>query len=412
MNLLLLAQQTITPPAATPPAVEAAAPPPWWHALLDQGLLVLVVFIFLTAIITLIVQQRRRDKCLKLFNKYHVSFLTTAGKAIWGDLVVFPKSLEVVFDQPYRTRRGLYKSSALLYEAELNGCLAVCRTVDGLTSKERDKRRKQIRRSFKPNTIRRSLRWLRNLLNTLRDAFSKSLSAVIGAVATKATPGGVMATQKGSVDQIGQTLLGAAGNAYEPMLERHIGKPVVLQLKCPAAGDAVFIDLPGYLVDYTDKYMAIFNVEHDPVEQETFTVTDEPITRPWVSVTVAGELLTITCTGPELVVIKTVKTDQRYYEMQTALPQGGSIDLSRDGGEVELRLERTRRVDIVCPRTLAHVYFGGETQLPEEMRDQRPRGVAPEADVEQASDDPADPKTDTGGTSAEGEPTPDPVASA
>jgi len=410
MMLPLLLAQTVGPPAPPPPA--EAAPPPWWHALLDQGLLILVVFIFLTAIVTLIVQQRRRDKCLKLFHDYHITFLAAAGKAIWGDLIVFPKALEVVFDQPYKTRRGIFKSSALLYEPEVGGCLAICRTIDGLTRPERDKRRKQIRRSFNPNFIRRTMRWLRNLLNTLRDAFSKALSALIGAVATKATPGGMMATQKGSVDQIGQTLLGAAGNAYEPILERHIGRPVVLQLKCPAAGENVFVDLPGYLVDYTEKYVAIFNVEHDPVEEQRLTIESEPVTLPWVSLAVSDQFITLTCTGPELLVIKTVKTQQRYYELEVTLAKGGKVDLRRDGGKVELLLQRTRRVDVVCPRSQANIYFGGDTQVPDQMRDERPRGVAPEADVEEASDEPADAKTDTGGVSTEGDPGPDPIKTA
>ena len=69
---------------------------------------------------------------------------------------------------------------------------------------------------------------------------------------SKANRGTALPSYKGGLEQIGQTLLGAAGNAYEPILERHIGKPVVLQLACPSLGESKSIEIPGFLVDYSD----------------------------------------------------------------------------------------------------------------------------------------------------------------
>ena len=82
-------------------------------------------------------------------------------------------------------------------------------------------------------------------------------------------------SQKGHVEKIGKTLLGAAGNAYEPMLERHIGKPVVLELASPADPNTHTIELSGYLAEYSDKYLALFNVEQ-PIGRTFVLSATEP----------------------------------------------------------------------------------------------------------------------------------------
>ena len=60
---------------------------------------------------------------------------------------------------------------------------------------------------------------------------------------------------------------------------------------------------------------------------------------------------------------------------------------------MQLELERTRRIDIVCPRTQAIVYFGGGEEDPLQptanqclQSGRKEFGLAPEALVEAASD--------------------------
>jgi len=363
---------------------------PLWQTLLNNSLALVILLIFLTSIVTVVVRQRRRDKCLRLMHDYHVSYTDMAGRVVFGDLVVYSKGLELAFDAPYRTRRGIIKTSELIYEKDVENCLAVCRCVGSLSAKEKQMRRAQIERSFRPGAFRRGTRTLRNLINTLRDAFSKAITTLIGQVSKRfAGPG--LAGQQPAVDQIGQTLLGAAANAYEPILERHIGQPVVLQLACPGEPDPVVIDLPGYLADYTEKYVAVFNVEHEPVSDEKLDLT-ESTQRPGYTVDIHDGRATITCTGPELLVIKSLRTGSRYAEPQVTLVYGSSIDFSLDGGDtITLRLERTRRADIVCPRTRAAVLFAGEAQnASASLSNGREHGIAPETAVEDASDDPAE----------------------
>jgi len=357
---------------------------PWWELLLDNGLALSILFIFIAAIISLVVNQRRRDKCLKLMDNYHATYMSQAGSTIWGDLTVFSRGLEVIYDASYQTRRGIFKTSSLIHEAQLEQMLAICRLVHGLTTREKKDRTKQISRSFNPNPVRRFFRSLRNLMNTLKDAFSSALTLLIGQLMKTKAKNTALGGETKRVNEISTTLLGAAGNAYEPMLERRIGKPVVLQVDCKTGDTKKTIDLPGYLVDYNAKYIAVFNVDQEPVTTKTLTVREaveaDGYTIGWQ--TGKHPRLKITCTGPDVLVVRSVKTAERFMDLEIALVLGTSAEFPTDGGQsVELTLELTRRIDIVAPRALATIYHGGELHEAEE-RTHGEQGVAPEEAVE------------------------------
>ncbi|MFW6336958.1 MAG: hypothetical protein ACOC3G_07500 [Phycisphaeraceae bacterium] len=373
--------------APDPTVTVSAATPPWWHALLDQAFALTILFIFLVAVVGLIVNQRRRDKCLKLFDGYRATVLDTSNQALWGTMCILPKGMEVVFDRPYTTRRGIDKSSALMYEAHQANVLAMLRLETGLPDPQQSRRRDQIQRTFRPNLARRIFRTLRNVLNTLRDAFAKAFTAVIGQL-TRTGRAGALGQQQAGVDQIGQTLLAAAGNAYEPLLERHIGKPVVLQLKSPLAGDAPSIDIPGYLAEYSDKYVAVFNREQ-PIHVEKRLTLDAAVERPGVSIEVADLHFTVRSTGPELLIVRRICTDAGEVDVNAVLTQGSSIRFDHGGNATPaIDLATTRRVDMVCPRGLATVLFGGESADATKTGHEPHEGVAPEHVVESHSDNP------------------------
>jgi len=77
----------------------------------------------------------------------------------------------------------------------------------------------------------------------------------------------VFSTQAGAVTNIGQTLLGKFANAYEPLLEQYIGQPVILEVADPINPNNESREYAGYLADYTQQYIAVFNVEHDMGEE-------------------------------------------------------------------------------------------------------------------------------------------------
>lgn len=334
-----------------------AAAVPWWQVLLDNALGLTIVLIFVTAIVVALINAWRRDKCLKLLHDYHVTYLTMAGTPTWGDLVVYSRGIELRFDAPYITRDGTTKSSSLIYDDDLANCLAFCRVRSALTRNEHRARARQVTRSFKPGIVRRTTRLARNIANTLRDAIAKSITAILGQLA-KARPG--MAGGQGEMEQLGKTVLGTVENAYEPMLEKHIGRPVVLQLANPAAPDRPPVELPGYLVDYTDKYVAVFNVEHTVDEARQLEIRG-PFDEPGLSVALDDDSVTIRAAGPEVVVVRRATLGARQFNLDVVLLPGCRLTLTRDPNEpLAVSIDRGGRVDIVCPRTLARVCFGSD----------------------------------------------------
>lgn len=360
--------------------VEPPVGAPWWGVLVENTLALTILFIFLSAIIGAVVRMRQKDKCLKLIDDHHVSVITADGQVMWGDLDVFSQGLELRFDAPYRDADGLIKTSALMYAADMANCLAICRTAEGLTEHEQKKRKAQIRSSFNPGLLLRIRRWVSNFFNTLRDAVNKAFGAVLGQVSRTAVPTSVLGKHRGSMEQIGQTLMGTIGNAYEPMLERHIGRSVLLQLASPADPEKKRMELPGYLVDYSDKFLAVFNVEHESAKTQHLELTESREGEGYV-VTLDSQHLNITCRGPEVVIVKSVETGGRRFDLHVVLTNGTALRLPRGGDQpVRLSLTRSRQIDIVCPRSFAVVRFGSEGPL---MDAAEPCGVAPEQVMEE-----------------------------
>lgn len=370
--------QTTQSAAASPP-VQAAATP-WWQVLLNNSFSLALIFIFLVAIIGAVVRMRQRDKCLKLLRRHHVTYLATTGRIVWGDLHVYNQGLELAFDAPYQTREGVIKTSELIYESKLAECLAVCRSHNALTAREQRGRQRQVRRSFNPGIVRRTRRHIINFVNMIRDAVARAFSTVLGHLAATRPGSAVLTQQRTGLDQIGQTLLGAVARAYEPMLEKHIGRPVVLTMVNPADDKKRRLELPGYLVDYSDKYVAVFNVSHDPLEQIELVVA-ENIERPGLSVGLAEAAVTITSTGPDVLVVQSVAGGGQRRDLHVALLPGATLRLPReDDGLVTIRAQRTRQLDIVCPRSVGTVLFGGDPTIARAEW----RGLAPQQTDEAA----------------------------
>ena len=68
------------------------------------------------------------------------------------------------------------------------------------------------------------------------------------------------------VSQIKQELVGSLGTAFEPLLERHIGRTVVLEIK---KGDKIS-EHPAVLKDYTAEFIEVMDVDYK-------TQADQPL---------------------------------------------------------------------------------------------------------------------------------------
>jgi hypothetical protein len=378
----LLAQNV--PPPAAPPAAAGATTGPSAAAIFYFTLL----FIFLTAIITAVATKWARDKCLKFFTGFHVTLERSRGQTIWGQLKVFSSGVEVVYDHPFADARGRKKTSYLVYAQELDQqVLGILRYHGELSEEQKKLRLRQIHRTFNPGPLRRMWRAVRNFVNTLRDAFNAAIGAAVTQY-SRVNPTSAVLTQGTQVTQIGQTLIGRfAANAYEPLLEQYIGQPVILDVADPINPNNATVEYTGYLADYTQQFIAVFNVEHKCGEVVTVTLPDEaegpplpPLPGPpapgapppmlpppakvehELAVRIDGLRMKIQNTRHEPVVVRKLEREGfEPVEFGMVIPSMGQLDLpARDARGGKLTVEIVRCLDVVAPRRLATIRHAGE----------------------------------------------------
>ncbi len=320
--------------------------------MIDDVLWATVALIFLTTIVSVFVRLRQRDDCLRLMDDHHVTLVLGAGRAVWGDLRVHGHGLELLYGVPVETAHGLRKTSYLVHAGELDTMWALCRAVGQLSGAERAERQAQLEARVNPPTLRRIWRTWRNALNTLRDAFTRALSAVVGQI-TKTSGSKALASQQKQVDATGKAVLDAASNAYEPMLEAHIGRPVVVEL---TMGERR-VEVAGHLAEYSDRYLALFSVEHTLLATLELRYDGEECTAPDdVEVTLTDTHLVLSNRAEQpLVVDSLVHESGELVRLGATLPLGTTMRVPRPSAAATIRAQRVARVDLVCPRSVAVV---------------------------------------------------------
>jgi hypothetical protein len=370
--------QTSPPPAPAPTSSGPNAATIFYLTLL---------FIFLTAAVTAVFTKWARDKCLKFFNGYHVTLERIRGQTMWGGLKIFSSGIEVVYDHAFVDARGRKKTSFMIYGAELeNQLLCLLRYHDELDEEKQKLRRKQVQSTFNPGFLRRMYRGVRNFVNTLRDAFGAAIGAAVNQ-SQRVSPASALASQSSQVTNIGQTLLGKFANAYEPLLEQYIGLPVILDVADPINPNNATTEYTGYLADYTQQFIAIFNVEHTTAQEVVVTLPDvesgeslPPLPPPPppgapppvlpapikvehdLAIRIDGLRMKIQNTRHEPVIVR--RMEREGFEpilFGMVIPSHGVLDLpARDARNGRLFLEIVRCLDVVAPRKLATVRHAGE----------------------------------------------------
>jgi hypothetical protein len=352
-----------------------------WFGFDDLFWLTLFV-LFFAAFVGALLRRFRRNGCLKLFDNYHVTYINAQGKLLWGDLYVSSQGVELIYDSPFVTSRGLIKGSHLAASSEVRACLALCRTVHALTQEERKARLEQIRQTFSPRLLKRSVRKVRNYADMMRDAIANSLSMFVGAMSGRL--GAAMASRQGDVNDLGKTLVGAVANAYEPLLERHIGKPVVVECRTAASAGEATTEFAGYLVEYTEEYLAVFSVDQGPRLHMETTITDTHQYDGFTA-TLQDNRVTFVCEGPDALIVRSVQSAERRVDLDVTLLPGCTLDVNVSPttpsdliDAIDATVELTHQLDLVCPRVNAQIRFSSDRGLPKENW----HGVAPDAEVQ------------------------------
>lgn len=244
-----------------------------------------IIFLVVVTVVAAFVRGRSKDRCLKDFSGSLITLQDTTGKLIWGRLRVESTGLELVYLSAHRDREGHDETSYIIYKQEYPTIKTLIRYHDKLDNEAREKRRRELERTYHPSASRRLRRKFRNFLNTFRNSVIEVVNLFVGQV-KKTGPGGrVLAGQDRHLSQLQQELTPAAGTAYEPLLERHIGKKVVLEL----IEDKKMIEYPCILKEYTAEFIEVMDINYRIKEGEPTREADLVVPRKYGLIRHLGE---------------------------------------------------------------------------------------------------------------------------
>lgn len=222
---------------------------------MDTILILSIFLVFFTALIGSFVQRRKRDRVLADLDGFHTSVKLKDDTQIWGRMSVFPNGLELVYARPYKNHRGHINTSYILFRDSMDSIAAIYRYHSELSPVNQKLRLQEVRRISKPGLWRRFYRHLFNFFNTFRDAINESMGMLLTRM--KGTSTSILfKTQDERLRKIGAQALGAVGNAYDTILERYIGRRVVIELT-PDNGEKE--EYCGVLKEYSPSWIAILD---------------------------------------------------------------------------------------------------------------------------------------------------------
>ncbi|MBN2407800.1 MAG: hypothetical protein JXJ19_08890 [Elusimicrobia bacterium] len=196
-----------------------------------------------------------------------------SGKTVWGMLRVANSGFELVYREKIKDADGHYESSYIVYKSEYPGIQALIRYHDDLTEREKKKREKDLQKTYHPNIFRRTRRKTVNIFKTVRDSLMDLMNIAVGQ--TRRTPLGSIAGQDKYINKLKDEYMATIGNAYEPLLERHIGKIVVLELN---KGGSIS-EYPGILKDYTSAFIEMMDINYKTAQDASFRKADLVVPR-------------------------------------------------------------------------------------------------------------------------------------
>jgi len=223
----------------------------------SNTILLSVLIIIAISIFVMILNRRTSDRCLKDFSGFLTTLYDKKGKRLWGRLVVYTTGLEFRYRSEHHDDDSHVESSFILYKQEFNNMWIIFRFHDELSPENQAKRRKQLQKSFHPRLHRRMGRGIRNLAVNLKDSFVEITGTVLSAISTSSPMGKALSSQQKQVTKAQTELAGYAGTAYDPILERHIGQRVVLEITNPSN---VVEEHVGILKEYSSEFLEVMGL--------------------------------------------------------------------------------------------------------------------------------------------------------
>ena len=226
--------------------------------MLDNALLITILFIIVTTIVSAILSGRRKDRCLTNFCDFMVTLLEKDGKRVWGNLAVETSGLELLYSEDYLDQDHI-ETSYILFKEEYDSIYLLLRLHSELSETNKRKRIEEVNRAYHPSLWRLLARKARNVANTCKDSVFEVLGLAMTRAQTANPALATLASQQKSIKRGEKGVAGYLGRSYDPILEKHIGKRVVLEI---TTEDEEVQKYVGIFKEYSSQFLQIMDVSY------------------------------------------------------------------------------------------------------------------------------------------------------
>lgn len=226
--------------------------------MLDNMLLLTIILGIGAAIIGTFLNGRSRDRCLTSFCGFKVTLLQKDRKRVWGHLVLETSGLELLYSEVYRDQDHI-ETSYILFKEEFNAIYLLLRFHDELSEANKRKRVQEVKRAYRPSFLRLLVRKARNVVNTCKDSIFEVLGMAMTQAKTANPSLGTLASQQKHVKRVEKDVGGQLGRSYDPILEKHFGKRVVLEI---TTVDGEVQEYVGIFKDYSRGFLQVMDVSY------------------------------------------------------------------------------------------------------------------------------------------------------
>lgn len=320
----------------------------------SSTLIITIGSIFVASLIIILIKGRKKDRTLKFFHKFHSIVGMEDSSTMWGILMVYNNGIEVLYDQPYQSHRSK-QLSYMLYNAEVDNLQILIRYEKNMNNIQREKRRKQVNKLINRGWLVRTRRFISNLFNRLKDAVRKTIAVAIGQIYKTKNIQRWSTIRLEGERATGDIINTIEDNLYEQMLEKYIGKLVAVDIKCTSASTKeknAFVELQGYLAEYSDKFIAIVNVDHPTVGVAEKIKVNKDMNKNGYNVKFIDNKVVITNTSSIPIIVEN-NTDKEIVSKILLL--NGSRVKFKNKKENIFNISRIRKIDAIIPRDLSKV---------------------------------------------------------
>lgn len=329
------------------------------EAIFDSTLWTILVILLFATLLALI-RAQKRDRCLTHFHRYHITLAEKDGRLTWGNVEIRTSGLEVLYPAPRQTEKGFWNQSVLFFKDQYPSMDGLYRTNGALDEKQRKRRFRYLRRTSRPGPFRRLYRKIRNWIGMVRDAVVQAASLLLGAARSRGAAAAVLTRDEERLNTLSKEIIGHAGNAFDPLLERHLFTRVIIDV----TRQGRTFHYCGYLADYTSDFLEIIDAQVTSLEYAFGPELLPPDTDALegLSITIEDGLLQVQNNSEVMLLIHELHRGKLVEPVGAVLPTGFRasfrIYADDDPAELALQIESARRIDMLLPRSHSLVRHG------------------------------------------------------